>query len=486
MQQIFQRMLGSLLFAGAIVASGCDSDDNTDTSNSIANADQPVALQWSPCEEDSRLECATLEVPMVHANPEGEKITLALNRLPAASGARQGSLLSNPGGPGGSGFDWLLNVTESEAIPEALRNAYDVVGFDPRGVHKSTPVDCSEFFNEDSIDYPLDFADLQSFEEDNMLFVEQCVDKYGSYLQHLGSADVVDDMEIIRKALGESQLDFIGYSYGTRLAGLYAQTYPTTTGRVVLDASLPPTHGAKELFEGQLAAHENNLELFAEACQSHSVCDPVAYKRKIIEHMNGLIDNGDELTLEVAATVLLVAMQEPQIASELSVPFYDYMQSGDHSELVEIAGYLEDAEELEYEGDTAQLAVICADDATRPVIEEIEALRARFNQQSDLLAELQLIGVASCMGWPEALRPLAPIATDTAPELLVIAGPADSQTPAHWGEKMAQAINGRYLLSEHLGHTVVFNDTNPCVDAVVVDYLINGVLPDQGICPLPE
>ena len=130
--------------------------------------------------------------------------------------------------------------------------------------------------------------------------------------------------------------------------------------------------------------------------------------------------------------------------------------------------------------------MLCADDAARPTVEEIEALRTRFNEKSDLVAELQLIGAATCMGWPQALRPLAPIATDTAPELLVIGGPADSQTPAVWSERMSQAIGARYLLSEHLGHTVVFNDGNPCTDRVAIDYLVNGVLPDQSVCPISE
>ncbi len=485
MQPIFQRTLSSLFFVSAIVVSGCDSDDDAGTSNIDSGTDQPIALQWSPCEEDSRLECASLEVPMVHADPEGEKITLALNRLPTPSGARQGSLLFNPGGPGGSGLDLVFIMADEDLVPAAVRDAYDIVGFDPRGINKSTPVDCSEFTDEDIEDYPLDFSDLQSYEQDNALYVQQCVDKYGSYLQHLGSADVVDDMELIRKALGESQLDFIGYSYGTRLAGLYAQTYPTTTGRVVLDASLPNTHGAAELFEEQLMPHENNLRLFAEICQSHSDCDPVAYKQQIIDHTNGLISAGSVVELDTVGALLLTAIQEPQIASELSVPFYDYLQSGDFSQLETIVDMIEGADEVEFDEEAAQRAVICADDAARPSIEEVEALRTRFNEQSDLVAELQLIGVATCLGWPEALRPLPPIATDTAPELLVIAGIADSQTPAQWSERMAQAIGGRYLLSEHLGHTVVFNDSNSCVDQAVIDYLIDGVLPDQSVCAVP-
>ena len=465
-----------LVVAGATVLSACDSDSSPST----------AALQWTPCEPDSRLECAELEVPMVHADPDGEKIMLSLNRLPAAAATRKGSLLFNPGGPGGSGTDLMYTVADEDLVPDSVRDAYDLVGFDPRGVNLSTPVDCREFVDEDINDYPLNIDELQSYQTDNAEFVTQCVAKYGSYLQHLGSADVVDDMDLIRQALDESSLNFIGYSYGTRLAGLYAQTYPGTTGRVVLDASVPPTHSVLELFEGQLVPHENNLELFAQLCVSHSDCDPVAYKRLIIDHVNGLIASRDELVLDVVGTVLLIAIQEPQIASELSVPFYSYMSNGDISELAVIADYFDEPGDLEYDEGTAQRAVICADDPARPTVQEIEALRSGFNQKSDLVAELQLIGAGSCMDWPQSLRPLAPIATDTAPELLVIAGPADSQTPANWSEKMAAAIGARYLLSEHLGHTVVFNSENPCVDQVVIDYLLDGVLPDQSVCQLPE
>ena len=486
MNRSMRKPFGSLLVVSAIAITGCNSDSKSSTTATAADATQPPELQWSPCAENDQLECTTLEVPMVHANPDGEKITLALNRLPSTSDSKRGSLLFNPGGPGGSGVDMLSIFVEEEVVPETVRDAYDLVGFDPRGVNNSTPVDCLDFYDEDTIDYPLDLADLQAYEASNAVYVQQCVDKYGDYLQHLGSADVVDDMELMRKALGESQLDFIGYSYGTRLAALYAQNYPTTTGRIVLDASLPPTHGNIELFEGQLVPHERNLQLFADLCQSHSECDPASYKQQIIDHTNRIISDGNDFELDIVGTVLLLAIQEPQIAVELSEPFYNYLQSGDTTELLAIAGIIEDSEDSDFDDGTAQRAVICADDSTRPTIEEIENLRARFNEQSDLVAELQMIGAASCIGWPQALRPLPAIATDIAPEVLVIGGPADSQTPAVWGERMAQAIGARYLLSEHLGHTVVFNGNNPCADQVAIDYLVAGVLPDQSVCPVPE
>ncbi len=448
------------------------------------------SVSWEACRDNALLQCATLKVLQDHRNLDGPTIDIALNRMPATAADPLGSLLFNPGGPGGSGIELIEAFAEHDLLPPELVARYHIVGFDPRGVNHSTPVDCREFDLDDVDEYPLDVSDLQQSADSILPFVSDCHDKYGDYLLYLGSEAVVDDMEAIRLVLGEAALNFVGYSYGTRLAGIYAQKYPTTTGRLVLDGSLPPTHDSISLFREQLLPLESNLRSFAQACSAFSDCNPDSYKAALEARVATLIENGAEFELGLLATTLFAGVEEPDLIDEIAQPLYRYMQDFDTAVLLELVLSIEaddgQNEDSDYDSDTAGRAVICADDPVRPSVAEIESLRQPFNAISDLFAEIQLADAAVCMGWPEALHPLAQTATTQAPESLVIGGPTDALTPLVWSEQMAAAIGGRFLRSEHAGHTTVFSGANRCTDTAALDYLLTGTLPAMTVCTADE
>lgn len=444
------------------------------------------SLDWITCEDNSALQCATLQVPMDHADSASEKIDIALNRMPASADAPLGSLLFNPGGPGGSGTQLIEELAGLNVLPAAIVARYHIVGFDPRGVNQSTPIDCREFDLDDIDGYPLNIDDLRQYETDVRDFVAACSDKHGTYLQHLGSEAVADDMEHIRRALQEPTLNFVGYSYGTRLAGIYAQKYPTTTGRVILDASLPPTHGTMALFEAQLEPLEANLTALTQSCGEFTDCDPQAIKAALESRVAQLIDMELEFELGLLALVVTIAVEEPATVALIAEPLFQYLQDFDTAPLLDLALQFDLDDEDDFDSESVARAVICADDPVRPSVEQIEALRQRFNQTSDLFAEIQLAAAAICIGWPEALNPLAEISTRQAPATLVIGGPTDAQTPLIWSEQMAAAIGGRFLRSEHPGHTTVFSGQNACTDDAAIDFLLNGTLPDESVCPVSD
>ena len=486
------RALAVALTTTAIIA--CDSSDNDNTTDNTTNNNTDSnnsTLSWQSCASDTSLQCTTLQVPMAHDDPDGEKITLSLNRIPASGSDPLGSLLFNPGGPGGSGLLLIEEIEAEQLIPDSIRERYHLIGFDPRGVGASTPIECDSLFDELDIElneYPRTRAETETLLSALQSFSTACHQKHGTYLQHVGSGAVAKDMELIRQALAEPALNFMGYSYGTRLAALYAQNYPGTTGRMILDGSLPPTHSVPMLFGDELTVMEANLDRLTQACQQFSSCDPASYKQRLIDRVNTLINEDAGIELDLLATLLITAVQETAIIDSIAEPLHRYSQEWDVTPLLVVAELLEDEDDTDEDNDDSAAmlyAVSCADDAERPTIDDIEALRAPFNNISDLFAELQLANAAICAHWPAALDPLPTVSTSLAPQTLVIGGPFDAQTIDEWSRQMAEAIGGRYLQSQHEGHTVVFSEQNPCTDEVAINFLLTGQLPATEVCEAP-
>jgi pimeloyl-ACP methyl ester carboxylesterase len=463
--------------ASVIFISACSSDDAAET---------PVdALVWRSCEARPNLECTTLKVPMDYTRDASEEITLGINRLPALEQPARGSILVNPGGPGGSGMALVEALSETDSIPSRIRNAFDIVGFDPRGIGRSTPVDCSEFASDGASIYLVDRAAIASYANEAIAVVQACADKYGSYLQQLGSRNVVRDMDEIRIALNEDTLNFIGYSYGSRLAGLYLQHYPETSGSLILDASMSPVSQVMTLTEQALPAMQKNLfAMLAQCDQFAEACNADDLHQQLIAKANSLRDAGNAEEADLLTEVVVLAIQSPELGDFLIGPLLTYLQTDDYSEIevtLNLFGF--DEEDLQGEDDeTATLAVLCADDASRPTVDELEAALSRFNNVSDLLAESSVAQAASCVGWPQALEPLPEITTRNAPTSLVIAGASDANTPQRWSEEMASSIGGYLVVSEHRGHTGVFTEVSDCLDEIAEQFLLEQKLPDTDRC----
>lgn len=479
------QLVKTAIVLGSLALAACDSDTKTKT----------TVLDWKDCSTGT-LQCVDLSVPMDYNAPEGEKIEVALVRHLATGTDRKGSLMFNPGGPGGSGIELVNEFIEIEALPESILASYDIIGFDPRSIGDSTPVDCNEFGLEEINEYPLTSDDINEMYNDYTDFAVSCSEKYGDYLQHLGSLNVTRDMEEIRKALGDDEVNFIGYSYGTRLAALYLQTFPTTSGRIVLDGSLLPDSQMRPLVDGQLDQMQISIKAVLSRCTSVDPnCNIEDLLNKLVTRVNYLVASESESALEeidLVGQLIIEATEDPEFASFAAIPLINYINSEDLSSFTDLLMFLdqneddseEDEEEREENGDsdTAQIAVICADDATRADADTLINALGQYNQRSDLFAELQIGQLAICSGWPASIDSLPTIASDTAPVSLVIGGTTDAQTPLSWSESMASSIGGLFIRSEHLGHTSVFNDESDCIDNMVEKFLIDGTLPSNTEC----
>ena len=176
------------------------------------------------------LECGTLEVPLDPADPSSETIEIAVARAESTGDEREriGSIVLNPGGPGGSGIEFLANA--ASAFPEELTDRFDLVSFDPRGVGESTPVRCIDDATKDdqlSGDLSPDTPEEQDRAlDDQEEFLDGCRENSADLLEHMSTADVAADLDELREALGEDRLTYLGYSYGTSIGAVYATLFP--------------------------------------------------------------------------------------------------------------------------------------------------------------------------------------------------------------------------------------------------------------------
>ena len=488
---------------GNITDSDSDTDvftDNvantvTDTNVSIeSNAnkllvDQP-ALSWTVCADQRVLECASLLVPIDYSNPTGGTISVAMARRQANSLTGSRTLVMNPGGPGGSGIDALSSFIRFGEISASVRDRFNFVSFDPRGIGESESVNCStaDIFAQNP--YPTSRADL-AFNFDKLVsFAQGCVESDSGIAENIGSFNVVRDINEMRKALGLTQIDFLGYSYGTRLAALYMQTYPESTGRFVLDGSMKPEPGVQALARGALLPGQANINVLAEACVDTSVdCSPDKFATDLQNRINELFEKPASQESALVFLILQYAATEPNPGSTVeqmligSLVRYLETRSVQELEFLDtMLGLSESAESQDNLNTAAFVAILCTDDASRPTIDSLDALRILFNEESNLIAETQLTIAGICAGWPESNDPIPTIATNQAPVSLVIGGPSDAQTPLVFAQQMAAAVGGQFLRSEHDGHTTVFTPKNNCTNMAVETFLLNGNLPATSVC----
>ena len=255
-----------------------DAPDNTDPTSGTSPTSG--TLDWQTCDDptvpDPSLECATLQVPLDYDNPTGESIDMAMIRVPAR-GERQGAVLFNPGGPGASAFDYVAagGTTYTAALGT---QAFDFIGFDPRGVERSSGIRCvsDEFMDEHLyIDDTPDTPDEQALlDESRDGFVDACKEKYGDTLRFYSTANTARDMDAIRAALGDEQLSFLGISYGTYLGATYATLFPDRVRAMVLD-SVVETNGdtTRQGYETQLIGFEGAFDNWAAWCEGDATCD---------------------------------------------------------------------------------------------------------------------------------------------------------------------------------------------------------------------
>jgi pimeloyl-ACP methyl ester carboxylesterase len=463
------------------------SDDAT--TSTTAPGERPVDdLDWASCGSD--LECADMEVPLDYDDPDGPTMTIAVNRRPAREPSQRiGAIAFNFGGPGAAGTDYMPALP----FPRELRDRFDLVGFDPRGVGDSDALDCDSHLQDiyDADPTMEDAADEEHFVEVSEAFVDECQEGYGDVLPHLGTANIARDLDRLRAALGDDQLNYVGYSYGTSIGQQYASLFPERVRTMVLDGVVDLAPDGLEAAAGQAAGFEKALAAYSASCDDDGCFDQPT--SNVIDRVIAAAEAAPipapgadrPATPGVVNLALGYALYTELLWDSLTEALREADEDGDATRLVDLADdYLGRTSDGEYDGGfEIYFAVSCLDAAWPDDIDEVFAAAKAAAEDNPTFGEAIVNDYARCALWPTPPQPLEPVPSDIDDlgPVFVISTTGDPATPYENGVRVAEQLpDARLLTYEGEGHTIFLNGSR-CVDDAVIDYLLTAELPAEDL-----
>ena len=467
-----------------------DDDDSDNSSSTTQAGSAESALEWRECGDD--VECGGLVVPLDHENPDGETITLALERR-KASGDRIGALLANPGGPGASGMSMVDDAPSF--FSDDILDHFDIVAWDPRGVGKSSPIECTDdldfFFATDKS--PDDDAEVEENVEASRRLVDDCKQQSEGLLPYLSSDATVQDMDKIREALGEEKLSYIGFSYGTFLGARYADRYPDNVRALVLDGALDPALDFEQVTREQAMAFEAALNAFFENCKEEGCGFGGDDPRSAYEKLSAQIDaetlpgevGGEERELGPGEFDLgsATALYAGTAGWEVLADALRDAARGDGSLMLSLSdAYTTREPGGEYSNEFEAFLGIGCLDSPAPSIDELATMADEIATDAPFFGEATAWLSAPCSLWPvPAVITPGPIAAKGAPPIVVLGTTNDPATPLKWAVSLADALeSGHLVVFEGEGHTA-YAQGDECVDDAVDSYLIDLRVPEDGL-----
>ncbi|GGS85139.1 proteinase [Streptomyces chromofuscus] len=514
------RTGAAILALAALVVSACSSGSSTSSASSPAARAATLAalpqstpsalapyygqkLGWRSCGVPG-FECATLRAPLDYAKADAGDVRLAVARKKATGpGRKLGSLLVNPGGPGGSAVDYL-QAYAGIGYPQQVRAQYDMVAVDPRGVARSEPVECLDGQEMDRYTQtdvtPDDQREVNRLVKAYKGFAEGCGADAPELLRHVSTVEVARDMDILRAALGDQKLTYVGASYGTSLGATYAGLFPQRVGRLVLDGAIDPTLPSRRLNLDQTTGFETAFKAFAKDCVRQRDC-PLRGKGATTPAQAGLnltafferldakpLPTGDasgrRLTESLALTGVIAAMYDEAAWEQLREALNAAMQQNDGAGLLALSDsyYERDANGRYSNLMYANAAVNCLDlPASFDTPEEVRKALPTFRKASAVFGEALAWSALNCAYWPVAPtgEPRRIEAKGAAP-IVVVGTTRDPATPYHWARSLARQLSsGRLLTYEGDGHTA-YGRGSECIDRTIITYLLRGTPPTDG------
>ncbi len=477
--------------------------------------------------DNASFSCAVITVPLDYANPKGETISIAMKKRAATGGHSQGALFINPGGPGDSGVSFAERA--GNAFSPDLLSAYDIIGFDPRGVGSSTAITCSS--NDDSSgstaepsasgdtsaspsassapsagstasatasagtassgDSYEEWAEStrQSFQE----LTEQCASNTepAALLDHVDTVSAARDLDILRALAGQEKMNYLGFSYGTYLASVYAENFPANTGRMVLDGAIDPSLSLAEQGLGQAKGFEQALRTYVDYCQASAGCPLNGGTDAGVQQVRDLITSANSTPLStsdpnrtVTGSDIVTALSEYLYTTEQNwEPLNKALdQAINHRDGSAFAATEEQDTASKDDSGGAFQAVTCLD---YPVEGDKTTWAAQYEEAKRVApifgnTSVGMDLVCSVWGHNGTRKPTQIHAHGAAP-ILVVGTTGDPATPYAWSKSLAEQLDSGQLLTwEGNGHTAYGGDAS-CVNDAVDTYLISGTMPKEGL-----
>ncbi|MFJ4617341.1 alpha/beta hydrolase [Streptomyces sp. NPDC088812] len=456
-------------------------------------------LTWRGCGVPG-FECATLKAPLDYDRPGDGDIRLAVSRKKATGpGKRIGSLLVNPGGPGGSAVGYLQQYA-GVGYPAAVRARYDMVAVDPRGVARSEPVECLDGRAMDAYTQadvtPDDQRETDRLVEAYKDFAEGCGARSPRLLRHVSTVEAARDMDVLRAALGDRRLTYVGASYGTFLGATYAGLYPHRVGRLVLDGAMDPALPARRLNLDQTAGFETAFRSFAKDCVRQPDCPLGTKADKVGGNLRAFFEKTDarplptgdtggrRLTESLATTGVIAAMYDESGWGRLRDALTAAIKDQDGAGLLLLADsyYERDAEGRYANLMYANAAVNCLDSpAAFDGPDQVRRTLPTFEKASPVFGEGLAWSSLNCAYWPVAPtgQPRRIEAKGAAP-IVVVGTTRDPATPYGWARSLSRQLSSARLLTyDGDGHTA-YGRGSGCIDSAINAYLLRGTPPTDG------
>lgn len=436
---------------------------------------------WAACAQE--LECATVVAPLDYQDPAAGRISLSVSRK-KASGVRRGVLVVNPGGPGGSGLGMPAFFANS-----ALGRAYDLIGFDPRGVGGSTALTCRSVPEIATTDSRPPDSEFAKWAAEARAAEEACEQSGGGIRRFVNTANTARDVDVIRAVLGEQKINYLGFSYGTYLGAVYGSLFPQRLDRSVLDSAVHPERLWHGQLKSQAVATRHNVELWAAwvaqgngaAKLGASPADVLATVEKVAARLAVAPVGGHDRT-EFDAAVGVGARFRP-LWTDLAAIVSDLDGGADPRRSVELSARMADSARAELRPGVYD-AVTCEADWPRDLegyYEEMRVFRDRYPYGFGVLRAAPTACTFRTFTPPE---PMVALRRDGYPVGVVVQAEGDTQTQYESGPAMAARLGDNLITVLDEGKHGIYGTGNACVDAAVDRYLVDGVLPGSShTCP---
>ncbi|NEC85467.1 alpha/beta hydrolase [Streptomyces sp. SID12501] len=488
-------------------------------------------IKWSDCADEvamddvptDDLQCGKVTVPLDYAEPGDGTLDLAMARY-RATGRSRGSVLLNFGGPGGAGVSQLAYDGKDFM---GLTNGYDVVTFDPRGVGRSSPVSCGEGTDADAEVTGAEAADDPGAVLEQLRRAAQaCVRHSGPVLRHIGTVDASRDLDVMRQALGDKRLNYLGFSYGTRLGAVYAAQFPKKVGRFVLDGVDTLTESLAEQGLAGAAGQQTALDGFLNWCVTDIACpfgqDARIARRRVVDLVESLDQDpvptgyGDRFSGQDLVGAIGQGLYSRRMWSPLERALASLVEDGDARGVMGFGGGgaavpalpgqstvrpgpvrqspspdsddggLVDEVEVPVDNlPAALMAVNCADDPDRPsaarITKDFTALRAAYEKASPVFGRYRLTEVLTCYGRPRGTDFIRTRVRDVdTPKMLLVGTRGDPATPYRWTTETAERLGPSAVVLDNKGEGHTGYASSKCVHRTVDAFLLYGSLPPDG------